>query len=150
MRIAASSRASRDELVDGGVVGEAERAQRRPLADVAQELVDGADRGARPPVASDLRGRRDAERDADQRQLAIARPEVEARAPPGRTVASAVPWASRPRVPIAWPSAWTSPTPVPLAWPTPGEVRGHEHLRARLEVRAVGDGAAAATSRPSG
>ena len=39
---------------------------------------------------------------------------------------------------------------MPLAWPTPGEVRGHQHLRARLEVRAVGDGPAQPRRRPSG
>ncbi len=32
----------------------------------------------------------------------------------------------------------------------PGEVRGHQHLRARLEVGAVGDGPAQPGRRPSG
>ena len=42
-------------------------------------------------------------------------------------------------MPIAWPRAWTRPTPVPLAWPTPARCEAIEHLRARLEVRAVRD-----------
>ena len=101
---------------------EAERPQARTLADVAQERVDGADRraGGRSPriSAADATPSGDAD-EARARGRESRLGSVEARGPPGSTAARAVPWATRPRVPIAWPRAWTRPTPVPLACPTP-------------------------------
>ena len=141
LRIAASSMASVVSCEIDAVVGEAEAAQGRPLVDVAEQLVDGADgRAGRARAASRRRTRR---RARSRRGPARGRARRGRSAgPPGRTAASAVPWATRPRVPIAWPSAWTSPTPVPLAWPTPARCEAISIWRARLEVRSVGDGAA--------
>ena len=67
-----------DDRVDRRVVGEAERAQGRALADVAQQLVDGADRSRPAAVASGL-GRR-------SRRRARSRPApARGRASRGRT-----------------------------------------------------------------
>ena len=129
-----------DELVDRRVVGEAEVAQGRALVDVAEELVDGADGGAGGGRLG-LGGRGDAERDPDEGQLAIARAEVEAedlrqdggeRRPVGDLAARPDRVAQRVDEPDARPARLADA----------GEVRGHQHLRARLEVRAVGDGPA--------
>src|SRR5258708_2785744 len=66
-----------DELLDGGVVGQAERPELGSLANVAEELVDRADRraGGRDLLFG---ARSDAERDPDERELPVAGPDVEA------------------------------------------------------------------------
>ena len=100
-------------------------------------------------VASDLRSRRDAERDADEGEFAIAGAQVEPqdlrqdrreRCPVGEL-------AARPdRVPERVYEADAGPAGLADA----REVRGHEHLRARLEVACRPRPPAAATPRPSG
>ena len=108
--------------------------------EVAQKLVDRTDRGGGGGRVR-LGGRGHTERDPDERELAIARAEVEAqdlrqdggeRRPMGDL-------AARPdRVAERVDEADAGPARLADA----GEVRGHQHLRARLEVRAVGDGPA--------
>src|SRR3954470_1534209 len=59
------------------VIGQAEVAHRPTLVDVAKELLDRTDRdGGRGRLR--FRTGRDAERDPDERELAVARAEVEA------------------------------------------------------------------------
>ena len=118
LRIAASSRRVGDESVERGVVGQAEPAQasgagRRRAAACRWRRSRRPPRSPPTPRPTPRRARcrRARARDRASRGRSAG--------PPGRTAASAVPWATLPRVPIEWPSAWTSPTPVPLAWPTP-------------------------------
>ena len=99
-------------------VVEAERAERRPLAELGQEPSDARRwrrrrRSRRPRWATPT-----PQRDPDQRQLAVADAAVEVEHL-GQDGGERRPVGSRPRVPSACPSACTSPTPVPLAWPTP-------------------------------
>ena len=123
-------------------------AERRPLADVAQELLDGADGDGRGRRLGLGRGR-DAEGDADERQLAVARARGRSEhlgqdgregRPVGDLAARADGVAQRVDEPDAGAARLADA----------GQVRGHEHLRARLEVRAVGDGRGAARCRPCG
>src|SRR4051812_6152615 len=69
--------AVRDELVDRGVIGQAEVAHGPTLVDVAKELLDRTD-GDGGGGRLWFRTGRDAERDPDEAELAVARAEVEA------------------------------------------------------------------------
>ena len=124
--------------------------RRRPLADPRGQLADRADRrpggrrvrsvgdaAERDPTRASSRSRTGLPR-VEREHLRQDRRERRARAPAAR--------ASRSR----GRARGRDPTPVPLAWPDPGQVRGQQQLRARLQVRPVGDRAAAATRRPSG
>ena len=100
---------------------------------------------AAAPVASVLGAGRDAERDPDERQLAVADPEVEAK-DLGQDDGERGPVGDAATRPDRMAQRVDQPDAGPARLAHPGQVRGEQHLRARLEVRAVGDGARAATS----
>ena len=130
---------------------EAERAQRRPQTQRRQERPHRADRRARRGRGR-LGGDRGPERDADQGELAVAQARlvrVEL-ADLGQDDRERQAVGQSPARPDRVAQRVDQPDTGATLLADPGQVRGDQHLRAGLEVRAVRDGRVAASPPRSG